>query len=100
MFGTDSKVMITNKLNLIQKYLLSVGKKSVIVKVNSGATNHYWRKEDMACLYMIQHAIGPEFILPDNSVIKSDPQDHLPISQKLSQEARKATVLTHLKSSS
>ena len=100
MFGTDNKVIITNKLNLIKKYLLSVRVKVVIAKGDSGAINYYWRKEDIACLQMIQYAIGPEVTLPDNSVIKSDQQDHLPISQKLSQEAQKATVLPHLKSSS
>ena len=99
MFGTDNKVKITNKLNLIQRYLLSVGK-VVIPKGDSGATNRYWKKEDIACSQMVQRVIGPEVILPHNSVIKSDQQGHLPISKKLSSDDQKATVLPHLKSSS
>ena len=89
MFGTDNKVTITNKLNLIQKYLLSVGKQVVISKGNSGATNHYWRKEDIDCLKMIQRDIGPEVTLPDNSVIKSDQHGHLSISKKYHQSPKK-----------
>ena len=50
MFGTDNKMKITNKLNLIQKYLLSVGKRVVIAKGDSGTTNRYWRKEDVVFL--------------------------------------------------
>ena len=100
MFGTDNKIKPTNKLNLIQKYLLSVRKRVVIAKGDSGETNHYWRKEGITCLQMIQRVIGPEVTLPDNSVIKFDQQGQLPISKKLLSEAQKATVLPNLKISS
>ena len=100
MFRTYNKVIITNKLNLIQKYLLSVRKQVIIAKGDSGATNHCWRKEDIDFLQMIQHSICLEVTLLDNSVIKSDQQGHLPISQKLSPEAQQGIVLPHLKSSS
>ena len=47
MIGTDKKVNIIDKLNVIIKYVLSIGNKMVITKGDSGATNHYWREEAM-----------------------------------------------------
>ena len=100
MIETDTKLNRTNKLNIIIKYLLSVGNKMVIAKKYSGVTNHYWRAEDITCLKNTIQAVGPNFTLPDNNVLKSDQQDHLPISLKLSKTAKQATVLPHLNNSS
>ena len=69
MSGIDNKVTITNKLNLIQKILIICQEKVVVAKRDSSATNHYWRKEVIACLYIIQRAIGLEVTLPENSGI-------------------------------
>ena len=41
MIGMDEQVKVTNKLNAMKKYLLSVRNEMVIAKGDSGATNHY-----------------------------------------------------------
>ena len=56
----------------------------IIAKGDSGATNHYWRKDDRKFLENVKHIQGPEDTLPNNECIKSDQQGQLPISEKLS----------------
>ena len=63
---------MTNKLNVIKKYLLSVRNKLVIAERDNGDTNNYWREAYITCLKNFIQVIGPNITLPDHSVLISD----------------------------
>ena len=74
--------------------------KTVIAKGDSAASNHYWRLQDMDTLTNVKSAPGPTVTLPNLTTITSTQQGQLPLSQKLSHQAKQAAVLTDLHSAS
>ena len=73
----------------------------IFAKGDSGATSHYIRIEDSdKCLDNIKKYDGPSVMLPDAGTIKPTLQGQLLLSNKLSKQAQRATVLPALKSSS
>ncbi len=46
----------------------------VIAKGDSGATSHYWRDIDRACLKNIEASPGPTVTLPNNTKTSSSEQ--------------------------
>ena len=72
----------------------------VIAKGDSAATNNYWRQEDSNVLSEIKHYKGPSVTIPDGSQISSNKQGQLPLSPLLSENAKNASIMPELKSSS
>ena len=87
-------------MNIIKNLKSSVENTIIIAKGDSGATNHYWRPEDVNCLKNLHDVEGPTVVLPDNTAIKANQEGTLPIKNSLSSCAQKVTILPHLKSSS
>ena len=73
---------------------------TVIAKVDSAATSHYWRKDGLHCLSEIQDYSGPSVALPDNTQITPAKQGLLPLPKELSRNTRTVTYLPNLKSAS
>lgn len=74
--------------------------KLVNVKIDSGASSNYIRPEDAHILNNIERQPGLPVTLPDAGVIKSTHKGILPLSATLSDNAKTATILPGLKSSS
>ena len=72
----------------------------VIVKGDSGATSHYWRKQDKDCLEQVENAPGPTVTLPNNETITSTARGRLPLHGSLSSKATTTSILLNLQSSS
>ena len=72
----------------------------VIAKADSGATAHYWRLQDTACLHNIKNSEGPTVQLPNGTSIKATQEGYLNISNKLQNKTSKVTILPQLKSAS
>ena len=73
---------------------------TIIAKGDSGATSHYWRDKDRACLKNIISSPGPTVTLPNNTKITSREQGQLPLHAKFSSEALTTSILPGLQSSS
>ena len=71
-----------------------------IAKADSGASNHFWREQDIGVLHNLGHEHGPSVKLPDAKTINDTKVGYIPLSANLSQRAQKARVLKDLKSSS
>jgi len=78
---------------------LQHNKSFITVKADSGASKHYFRKSDIACLTKITPIPGPSVYLPDMTAIKITHKGTLPINN-LSQHAKTVNILPELKSSS
>ena len=72
----------------------------VMAKDDSAATSHYWREEDKDFLTNVQDYKGPSVILPGADSLEPSNQGILPLSNKLSKQAKTPTTLPKLKSSS
>ena len=70
-----------------------------IAKGDSTATINYLYNEDKRCLSKIYNHSEPPVILPYDTALHSTQQENLPLSDKLSSEAQKYTVLMDFKSS-
>ena len=73
--------------------------KNVIVKFDSAASSHYVRPVDAHILDEVEEHEGTPVTLPDDTVIAPSHQGILPLSAALSKEAKTATVLPQLQSS-
>ena len=72
-----------------------------IVKGDSGASTHFFRKEDKDCLQDLRpNTSSPSVTLPDKTTLTPTHTGTLKISPHLSTRAQTATVLPGLKSSS
>ena len=72
----------------------------VIAKGDSAASHNYWREEDKHCLTNITRAKPCDIILPNAMAIKPSHSGQLPLSTALSNQAKDATIIPKLKSSS
>ena len=84
----------------MRKNLVNSPKKIVIAKGDSAATQNYWREEDKHCLTDLEHAAPCNIILPNATSVSPSEQGQLPLSNKLTARAKRATVLPELRSSS
>ena len=84
--------LINNLTSPLQNY--------IIMKGDSGATNHYIRTQDKAILKNIVNYSGPSVLLPDADKISPSHQGALNIHQDLTNAACVGTILPNLKSSS
>ena len=75
-------------------------KSTIFAKADSGATSHYIRMMDAACLKNTKSYKGPAVLLPDAGSIRPSKMGQLSLSSKLSKQAQTATALPMLKSSS
>ena len=73
--------------------------KKVTVKFDSAASSHYVRPDDAHILSEVKEYEGTPVTLPDDSAIAPSHQGILPLSTKFSKEAKTATVLPKLQSS-
>ena len=74
---------------------------SVIVKADSGASNHYFRKKYLGALKNVkQMTSGPIVKLPDSSTIQSTKEGNIPLHSSLSPTATKAHIFDNLTNSS
>ena len=73
--------------------------KKVTVKFDSAASSHYVRPEDAHILDDVKEHRGPSVTLPDDRAIAPSHQGILPLSNNFSKEAKTATVLPKLQSS-
>ena len=71
-----------------------------IMKGDSGATSHYVRDQDKACLTNLTPYSGPSVLLPDADSIPPSQQGTLTLHHDLSRQAQVGTVLPQLRSSS
>ena len=71
-----------------------------ITKVNSADTAHYWEEEDGECLSDMEAFKGPATTLQNAKNVFAKEEGNLPISNKLSKNAKIETVLPKLKNSS
>ena len=79
----------------------STQKISVILKADSGATNHYFKVSDMKILQQIQKLKHKKFVeLPDSTNINVTHQGLLPLPNILSDAAKTAQILPNLSNSS
>ena len=78
---------------------LQHNKSFITVKADSGASKHYFRQSDIACLTEIKPIPGPSVYLADMTAIKITHKGTLPINN-LSQHAKTVNILPELKSSS
>ena len=60
----------------------------VVAKSDSVATSHYQREEDKDYITDVQDYKGPSVILPDGDSLKPSNQGILPLSNKLSKQAK------------
>ena len=51
-----------------------------VAKGNTGATNHYWMKQNSSILQNKQNATGISVQLPDKSMLQSSQKGELPLS--------------------
>ena len=73
----------------------------IIAKGDSGASSHYLTIDDAKkCLGNVKPYNGPPVTLPDSGEISPTHEGQLPLSEKLSNQAKRATALPALKSSS
>ena len=70
------------------------------MKGDSGATSHYVRDQDKACLTNPTPYSGPSVLLPDADSIPPSQQGTLTLHHDLSRQAQIGTVLPQLQSSS
>ena len=89
-----------NLLNTISSDSPHKKYKMIVAKADSAATHNYWRNEDMDCLSRIRDYNGPSVTLPNNTRISPKKQGLIPLPKEFSENARTATNLPHLKSSS
>ena len=88
------------KTSLLQKPIVPTNN-FIIAKGDSGASKHYFTHADTKVLQNVTPLTSTKVILPDNSMLTSSHVGMLPIKCKhLSQQAKSATVLKNLKSSS
>ena len=73
--------------------------KTVTVKFDSAASSHYVCPVDAHILDEVEAHEGAPVTLPDDSTIAPSHQGILPLLDKLSKEAKTATVLPKLQSS-
>jgi len=74
---------------------------TVIFKADSGASKHYLRDSDAAILTNLENIVTPRrVILPNNESIKITKQGTLPLSDNITMDGRKASVLPGLKNAS
>ena len=71
----------------------------ITTKADSGATKHYFRSQDMACLQQIEQAHGPSVFLPNIETITSTHTGLLPYDS-LTTQAKTANILPQLHSAS
>ena len=69
-----------------------------VAKGDTGATSHYWMKQNSSILKNKQKVKGISVQLPDKSTIQSSETGELPLPSSLSTKAKTAIVLPHLKS--
>ena len=72
----------------------------IVAKADSGASRNYWRLQDTKCLKNITNKTGTPVTLPNKTTIIPTQEGTIPLSNKLSLSAQKATVLPALKSAS
>ena len=72
----------------------------MIAKGDSAASSHYWRPRDKRVLEDIEKCLGPSVILPNNELIASTERGQIPLSSLLTKEAKTASILPKLASSS
>ena len=73
---------------------------TIVAKGDSAASKNYWREEDIKILSNVQPYSGQSVILPDGDLLAPSQKGLLPLSNEFSNEAKEATVLKALKSSS
>ena len=73
---------------------------TIIAKGDSAASKNYWREEDINCLANLQAYSRPSVTLPDGDTIEPSHKININLSKKLSLQAKEATVLKKLTSSS
>ena len=78
----------------------SSGPTTIIAKGDSGATSHFIRTADQACLTNLRARPGAPVTLPDKSIILPTHTGTLQLSTHLSNRAQQTTVLPGLQSSS
>ena len=71
----------------------------ITTKADSGATKHYFRPQDMACLQQIEQTQGPSVFLPNMETITSTHTGLLPYDS-LTTQAKTANILPQLHSAS
>ena len=71
-----------------------------VAKADSGASAHFWRPQDAKILTNIHNETGPPVKLPDATTINDTQVGYPPLSNLLSAKAKKARILSDLKSSS
>ena len=74
--------------------------KIILAKGDSGASSHFIKEEDQACLQDVKAIDGPTIQLPDASTLKATKSGQLPFSNLLSSEGKKAAIVPGLKSAS
>ena len=62
-------------------------------------TQNYWREEDKHYLTDLEHAVPCNIILPNAISVLPSEQGQLPLSNKLTERAKRAIVLPELRSS-
>ena len=88
-----------NNNKLYNTYTSSTIPPKQVAKANSGASKHYFRKQDAKFLSKVIKSIGPPVTLPDNNTITPQHVGHQNIPL-LSPKATKTYVFDELKSSS
>ena len=64
----------------------------VIMKGDSAASKHYLREEDQRVLTNVKTYDGPPVTLPDADQLTTTKQGSLPLSSRLSTNAKRATI--------
>lgn len=81
-------------------YITNNNSNYIIAKAGSVASNTYWREEDKDFLQNITPVDGPSVTLSNNSILKSNEEGRIPLSPLLSSNAKKASIIPGLMSSS
>ena len=90
---------INKNLNLIKYSKFPPKNNYITAKADSGATKHYFRTQDMACLQNIKTTHGPSVYLPNMITITSTHSGLLPY-KTLTTQAKNTNILPKLHSAS
>ena len=95
-----------NNNQLVNPYINSIYKYNdttsgtIIAKGDSAASSNYWQPEDSHILSDHLNVQDPNVTLPENLCINSNEEGITPLSLFLSTQAKKASIMPGLKSSS
>ena len=107
MIGRDNCGSVT--INNVKNYVthsstttptILSSKKVIIAKGDSGASSHFIKESEKACLTNIKNFDGPTIQLPDASTLKATQTGQLPLSNLLSQQGKQAAIVPGLQSAS